>query len=60
MTFEVDTSDKVMCAGGGCAQRDKCLRYIKRGHWKWASFDIERKQYVGPCVHRIWFFKKVA
>lgn len=40
------------CAGQGCQDRDRCLRYLRPAAelaQKWFSADIERKMKGGPC-----------
>jgi hypothetical protein len=44
--------DLVSCAGQGCNDRLRCLRYRRHAAWvdqKWASFDLERQAIEGPC-----------
>lgn len=53
MTFKTETGPRVMCAGNSCPGRENCLRYIKRDHSRWASFDVERKYFGGECPHRL-------
>ena len=46
------------CTGQGCDEREECLRWVRPPSTfgqKWASFDLERRRFPGPCVHRIWF-----
>lgn len=40
----------VQCAGQDCAERRSCIRYRTRvGAARWASFDIDRRKFKGPC-----------
>ena len=44
--------DALSCAGQGCSERDKCLKYKRHAAWigqRWASFDIERKAHGDTC-----------
>jgi hypothetical protein len=61
VTFQQQILSSTQCAGAQCPERDQCQRYRRRdAHAPWASFDIERQQYPGPCVHRLKFEKKAA
>ena len=53
-TFIQRVTDAHQCAGHDCPERKQCQRYRRRSpQAPWASFDIERKQYPPPCIHKI-------
>lgn len=52
--FVQRVTDAHQCAGNECHERKQCQRYRRRSpQAPWASFDIERKQYPGPCIHKL-------
>ena len=54
MTFRQHITAATQCAGQDCRERRQCLRYLHReARAEWASFDIERQRYPGPCIHRM-------
>ena len=54
MIFLQRVTARTQCAGHDCPEREGCSRYDSRIQGApWASFDVERTQFEGPCLHRI-------
>jgi len=54
LNFRQQVGIRTQCAGGGCPDKDGCLRFaLRAGQPLWASFDIERESSGGPCLHRL-------
>jgi hypothetical protein len=59
LTFNPSTAPEVQCAGQDCPDRKNCQRFRnRRGSAPYASFDLERTRYTGPCLHRIAVFDR--